>query len=254
MLMNDNGDVKIGLVNSFRFLLVGAALNLIMPAGAGDVAKSYFGYKWTGIKERMFSVSLFDKIIAIASIGILGLYSLFMTKEYYYIGAVIISFFPFLLIMIHNKSNIELLKRTLVFIDNRVKKLDLKEIMLHFNFSRRTIFYSFMLSLAAWLATYFLMFLCFQMIGVPIEFHHILIVSPLITLGRLFPFTFNGIGSDEAIILYLFSSYYQNDTLILTGAILYRLILLIIPAVIGAYFLFTIKGLKLVNENAKNNK
>ena len=64
--------ISITFWDSFKITLVGLALNIISPAGSGDVLKSYYGYQWTGVKERMVAVSLYDKLIAILSLGLIA--------------------------------------------------------------------------------------------------------------------------------------------------------------------------------------
>ena len=44
-LMNSDGNKYLSFVSSFKLLTVGSALNNIAPAGLGDIAKGYFGYK-----------------------------------------------------------------------------------------------------------------------------------------------------------------------------------------------------------------
>lgn len=247
IIMNFRQNYKISHFNSFKFMLVGQALNIVMPAGAGDVAKSYFGYKWTGVKERMLSVSLFDKTIAIASIGVLGIYSLYKTGLVLYGVVIFISFLPFLFLAFYERiQNINILKRILVYLNRKVKKIDLEKLGRQFRYPLGLLSYTFLISLLGWIATYLLMYYCMKIAGVPITFETILVMSPLITLGRLFPFTLNGIGSDEAIIVYLFSqgNPQAEESLILLGALLYRLVVMVLPALGGIYFIFSTKKIE----------
>lgn len=72
-LLYEDQNHSIKLSESTSLLLTGLSLNLILPASTGDIVKSYFGYKWSGVKERMLSISLLDKVIALASIALLGI-------------------------------------------------------------------------------------------------------------------------------------------------------------------------------------
>ena len=58
--------------DSYYLTLVGTTLNIFMPASGGDIAKTYYGYKWHGIKEEMLSSSIVDKIMALLAIFIIG--------------------------------------------------------------------------------------------------------------------------------------------------------------------------------------
>ncbi|MBU0764624.1 MAG: flippase-like domain-containing protein, partial [Bacteroidetes bacterium] len=68
LIMNDMVR-RVSFFPALKLLFIGQSLNIVLPAGTGDLFKSYYGYKWTGIRERMLTVSLFDKTIAIASAG-----------------------------------------------------------------------------------------------------------------------------------------------------------------------------------------
>ena len=235
LLMNEKTDQKVTLVLSFKLLLIGQALNFILPASTGDIAKGYFGYKQSGIKERMFTVSLYDKLIGIASIGFLGIFSVIITGEILYVLLIIISFLPFFIIFYFNSLlNLKFFKFFYDLMVKRVKKINFEEIRANLSFSNKVVIQSFIISFLAWITTYALLYICFITFNLPFSFQSVLILSPIITLARLFPLTLNGIGSDEALIIYLFSS--DTDiykTGILYATLLYRVVLMVLPALIG---------------------
>jgi uncharacterized protein (TIRG00374 family) len=92
---------------------------------------------------------------------------------------------------------------------------------------------SFLISVAAWIITYAVLYTCFATLGLAISFDKIIIAIPFLTLGRLFPLTLNGMGTDEVLIIFLFSSNDVSKEPILVAALLYRLILVITPAIAG---------------------
>lgn len=251
ILMNDGNKGKgISFYNSTKFLLVGAALNIIMPAGTGDIAKSYFGYKWTGVKEKMLAISLFDKVIAISSIAFLGVFSVIQTGNYWFLLAVMASVGPFVgLYLLKYYSNRGLLKKLLDYLTTRLKRLDFSNILPHLNFSFGLMTSSFALSLLGWITTYLLLFYCFEMVGFPTDIYHVMVMAPILTLARLFPFTFNGLGSDEALIVLLFSQNGDGKESILIAALLFRLITMILPAIFGAFFIVSTKSMSAGDSN-----
>ncbi len=233
-LMN-NGETKISQWNSFKFLLVGSALNIIMPAGAGDVAKSYFGYRWTGIKERMFSVSLYDKLVAIASLSVLSVYATIVTKNYFILLAGALSLLPLVIVRYHKHIfRIPLFSKALTFIDAKIKKVSITEILENLIISRKKTIVAFIWSACSWVITYFLMYKCFQLLNLNISLQTVIAMSPILTLARLFPFTFNGLGSDELLIVLLFSNSEVSDESVIASAIIFRILILIIPAIFGS--------------------
>ncbi len=69
---------RITLKDAYLITLIGAALNMVIPATMGDIGRSYYGYKMYGIKEEMLSATLLDKIFALNSLFLLGFFSAFL--------------------------------------------------------------------------------------------------------------------------------------------------------------------------------
>jgi len=242
MLMNQAPDVNVGGLDSFRFLLVGSALNMILPAGSGDIAKSYFGFRWSGIKERMLSISLLDKFIAIGSLAFLCVGSIYITGETYFIWAMLLSTFPLVLVMNEKRfRKVKIFENIFQFVNRKVRKVDLEEVLKNMNISNKYLAFSLLLSCVGWIMSYMVLYYCFHLVAAEISFNYVLAMGPLLTLARLFPFTFNGIGSDEVVIVFLFSQGGQAQETILMAALIYRIIMLIIPAIPGLYFLAVTK-------------
>jgi uncharacterized protein (TIRG00374 family) len=118
-------------------------------------------------------------------------------------------------------------------INSKIKRIDIYEVINNLSFSKNVMIKAIIISLIAWILTYTLMFYCFDVFNINILFSDILILSPILTLARLFPLTLNGIGSDEAVIIYLFSSFSNESSILLIAALFYRLALMILPAIPG---------------------
>lgn len=235
-------DFKMGM----NITLVGVALNIFMPAQSGDIAKSYFGYKWSGIKERMVSISLYDKIFGISSVAFLGIFSGIFYRNYYFSLFSLLAFIPFLIIFVIKKNKMVL--QFLYKISNKFfkRKLDLLEVINNFNFDKSLLIKSFLISILGWLFSYTVLWLSFKIVLANSPLLFIFMVSPILTLGRLFPFTLNGIGSDEAIIVFLFKSIKISTSQSLYAALIYRIILMILPGLAGLLIIM------LRRERAKN--
>lgn len=235
LLMNEKAEHKVSFVLSFKLLLIGQALNFIMPASSGDIAKGYFGYKQSGIKERMFTVSLYDKLLGIASIGILAVFSVIISGDMWFIILIFLSFLPIIIVFfLDSFLKLKLFKFFYNLMVKKFKKINFDEIRANLFFSNKVIIQSFVISFLAWIATYALLYICFITFNLPFSFTSVLVLSPIITLARLFPLTLNGLGSDEALIVYLFShnnNAYQTG--ILFATLLYRIVLMVLPALIG---------------------
>ena len=70
--ITNQGEPSASLWDLYQLTLVGVSLNLLLPASLGDIAKSCYGYKHSGLKEEMLSSTLVDKFIALFSIFLLG--------------------------------------------------------------------------------------------------------------------------------------------------------------------------------------
>lgn len=250
LMVNSAGSkVKIGHADSFKFMLVGQALNTVLPAGSGDVARAYFGYRWTGVKEKMLAVSLFDKIIAIGSLFFLGFYSYLTTQNIWFLLATAACIGPLIaLLFAHQLRRVGLFNRMYLWVNRKVKKIDFDEVLESFKFNAANVGYVLLLSIVGWGFSYVLLYMCMETVGLDISIYTALGLGPLLTLGRLFPFTLNGLGTDEAILVLLFRPYTDSDELLLVAALVYRLVLLIIPAVLGLYFLSVTKNMKAEQE------
>jgi uncharacterized protein (TIRG00374 family) len=239
-LLFDNQTNIIKLTDSMALLFIGAALNLVLPASTGDIAKSYFGYKWSGVKERMLSVSLLDKVIALAAVSVLGIPCALYRGELIYGYLSILVLVPaFVLLMLPVLIRRAPFCKGLFDWATKVirNKFDFSKAIKQVNPGAGTLAVALILSVAGWLVTCFQMYLCFRVVGVKIPLFYVFSVAPLLTLVRLFPFTLSGIGSDEAAMLYFFSRAGAELEGILAGAFIFRLTVLILPGIVGLFIL-----------------
>jgi len=239
-LMNYEGKL-VNFKVAIHITLAGLALNTLMPAQTGEIAKSYFGYRWTGIKERMLSISLYDKIIAISSIAFLGIFAGIAKGNSFFSLVSLFAFFPFVMIYIMRKN-----RKVYIFIFklvNRIIKrnIDFEKLIKSFIFDRPMLVKAFLLSILGWVLGFSILWLSFKMTDAQPSLLYVYMASPILTLGRLIPFTLNGIGSDEAIIIGLFNSIGISADQSFSAALIYRLLLLIIPGIAGLLIILSKK-------------
>lgn len=228
-LLFDSPENKIPLTGSLRLLFAGLGLNLFLPAGSGDVLKAYFGYKWTGVKERMLSVSLTDKLIALASVSLLGLFACAGNADTRLLIASGFAAMP--LVLMFGLAGLE---KPPAFIARRLEgRFDLAGFASHIRSHKKPLAAAVLLSAGGWLITYCQLYLCFRMSGADVRLVSVLAAAPALTLARLFPFALNGLGTDETVIAFLFGSAGATAGQALIAALLYRLILIIIPGLAG---------------------
>lgn len=229
-----NKDKKLfSIKDSFNLTFVGVALNIFMPASSGDIAKTYYGYKWHGIKEEMLSSSIVDKIIALLAIFIIGsIAALYLQIYILTIFSVICGFILLLIVFYPDIAPWNLLNK--IFYRLTKKNLNTDKLKNSFSISNRIKLITLIISLVAWLISYLQFFFVCKSLSIEISFVYILAVASLINLSLLFPFTLNGIGSGEAMMVYLFNQVNISPTLAITVSLLYsQLLTTIIPGLYG---------------------
>lgn len=231
IILNKDGKL-ISLKDSFYLNLAGITLNLFLPASSGDIAKSYYGYKWHGIKEEMLSSNIFDKFMALFSVFFIGTLAAIFLKLY--LLSLFSLFLTLLLVFLLFYPKImpwSLLNKLLsIFLKIR---LDEKKLESSFMVSNIIKFKTFCISLLAWIILYFQFYLLCMSFSVDITFFYVLAVSPLMNLAILFPLTFNGLGTGEAMIMYLFSLINISPTLAILVSLFSQVVNSVIPGLFG---------------------
>ncbi len=240
-----NKDKKlISLKNSFYLNLAGITLNLFMPASSGDIAKSYYGYKWHGIKEEMLSGNIFDKFMALFAVFFIGSITAIFLKFYLLsLFSVGMSFILALMFFNPNKMPWGTLNRLL----SKIFKiyLDENKLSLSFNVSNKIKTKTLIISLFASLLMYFQFFLLCLSFSVYIGFFYVLAVAPLLNLALLFPLTLNGLGSGEAMAIYLFSLINISPTMSILVSLVSQVVNAVIPGLFGFLIIMKRKNKKI---------
>ena len=235
-LLFEDGAHRISFPDAMWLLLAGAALNLVLPASSGDVVKGYFGYRWSGVKERMLSISVVDKVIALGSVGLLGALAALAQGQWVYgllSACVLVPSVMFLALPRLMEGRV-LWERLLRGVTRLVRgKVDFVSLMGHVELGGKRLVPAIVLSVVGWLITYVQLYLCFRAAGAWPALGYVYMVAPLITLVRLFPLTLGGVGSDEAAIYFFFRPLGLSFETVLAAALLYRGVALLLPGVIG---------------------
>jgi len=241
LLLFNNHSFSITFYISLKLLMTGMCLNLILPASLGDIAKSYFGYQWSGVKERMLSISLLDKVIALGSVCLLGLPFAIYHKHYMLglLALFVILSTLFFFVFPHLLRNGRYFQKFAHFVTRCLKnKLDVFLVVEETRTSNSKLAVAVLLSILGWLITYLQLYLIFRGLRVEISIFYVFAAAPFLTLVRLFPFTLQGLGTDELAICFIFhqAGLAYEDTM--AAALIYRFFLLILPGVTGMIFLF----------------
>jgi uncharacterized protein (TIRG00374 family) len=232
MVILNKDEKLISLMNSLYLNLAGITLNLFMPASSGDIAKSYYGYKWHGIKEEMLSANIFDKFMALFGVFFIGTLTAILLKFYALsIFSASLSIFLAFIFFYPNKMPWGTLNRLI----SKVLEIELDESKLasSFTVSHQIKFKTFIISIFASLMMYLQFYFLFLSFSVNISFFYVLAVAPLLNLALLFPFTLNGLGSGEAMTIYLFSFLNISPTMSILVSLVSQLVNAVIPGLVG---------------------
>ncbi|MCF7957430.1 MAG: flippase-like domain-containing protein [Phycisphaerae bacterium] len=239
-LIFDDGPEKVSLWDSLWLLMVGLGLNLFLPASSGDIAKSFFAYKWSGVKERMLSTSLFDKIIALGSVAIIGVPAALYRGQFRYAGLSLVLMAVMIVMILTPLLAVKIpgVNKSLEKMTHMARgKLNFLDVIKALGVSPRVVLYAIALSVAGWLITYAQFYLAFKCVNAPVDVLYVFTVAPFITLARLFPFTLNGLGTDEMVICYFFKQAGLELETIIAAAIMFRLVTILAPGFLGLFIL-----------------
>jgi len=216
----------------FLLTFTGVSLSFVLPAGLGDVARAYYGYKHSGLKEEMLSSSLVDKIIGLLAIAALGTVSSLIHELYAYslacfllmIGFTVLIFFPTLLPWKLVTKVTRIVARS---------NMDAQKLLESFTLSNGVKLLALALSMLAWFITYTQFYLVCLALSVNVPLTYVFAIAPMITIARLFPLTLNGFGAQEAVVIYLFDFVDVSPNEALLVSLLYSFVQLVIPGFVG---------------------
>ncbi len=218
---------------AYDLTLVGVALNIFLPASMGDVAKSYYGYKWHGLKEEMLSSSILDKFIALLSIFVIGtISSLWMGFYIYAIISLIFCFIIGFLIFLPKVIPWTYLSKIFHFFT----RIDLDDNKMHeyFSVSFELKTKAILISFLGWIVSYVQFYLVCLSFNVQVSFLYILAIAPLINLAVIFPLTLNGLGSGEVMVVYLLGLVGISSSTALAISLFYSQVLTtLVPGIFG---------------------
>ncbi|AUB56129.1 hypothetical protein BK007_09015 [Methanobacterium subterraneum] len=232
IIMNKDGKL-VSIKNAYYLTLVGVALNIFLPASSGDIAKSYYGYKWHGVKEEMLSSSIIDKLIALLALFIIGSVAAFVLKMDWLAALSILMMVALgFLIFFPKLVPWRILNWVLGFFTKT--QLDEDKLKTSFALPHKIKIITILISIMAWTLSYIQFYVVCLSFNVDISFTYILAIASLLNLALLFPFTLNGIGSGEVMTIYLFSLVNISPTLaILISLVYFQLLNTIIPGIFG---------------------
>ena len=131
-------------------------------------------------------------------------------------------------------------------------ELDENKLAVSFDVPHRIKFKTFLISIFASVLMFSqFYFLCLSYSITNISFLYVLAIAPLLNLAVLFPFTFNGLGSGEAMAIYLLSLINISPTMSILVSLVSQFINAVIPGLFGYLIIIKRKSNKIeTNQNS----
>jgi glycosyltransferase 2 family protein len=224
---------------AYALTLVGVALNMVIPATLGDVARSYYGYKVYGFKEEMLSSVLADKMFAFCSLFILGAVS---GAAMGYTGLAAVSGLAAML------TCLPLVWPRLIpwgWLNMGLRpirhSLDAGRLIQAFTLPTAVKIEVMLISMGGWLCTCVYFYIVCRAFPVTVSLWYVIAIMPMLTIARLFPFTLNALGPMEVATAYFFGLIGIPSTLAVVVALTSNLIASVVPGSLGVLIILTAK-------------
>ncbi len=239
--------IPVSFVSITNATFIGMALNLFLPASAGDVVRSYYGWQRHGHKEEMLATSLSDKVIALFSLFLLGaLGGILCGDKKLAILATVLTIPTGFFLIVPVRWMWKLLAALVKWAFK--KELNAELLMRSFHMSLPTFFGALVISILGWMVTNLMYFLAVWSVGADVEMGLIFAIAPLINLLRMLPVSVSGLGSADALMVQLLSGVGIEKHVTLAASMIVNLTLIVLPGAIGAVLmLMNVRSFKKAN-------
>lgn len=245
ILKRNNIIVPVGVM--CRVTFIGMALNLFIPGGGGDIARSYYGWQSHGHKEAMLATSVSDKAVALFTLCLLGIICGLAIGTYQIVWITSILTIPLgLLLFIPWRLPWNILAKLFKRI---VKKdLDVDKLLATFRMDAGTLFGCVIISLIGWGFTNLMYYFACIAFSPAANIWYVFATAPLINIVRAIPLTISGLGSADALIIYLFADMGMAQSEALAASIIVNIFLIALPGLIGVVLMFLHKNQQIAKD------
>lgn len=237
-----------GYFQAYRQVLMGFSLNMILPSKMGDIMKGYFLYREKNLRKPLaLAIVVFEKImdliflIALVFFGLLFYFPASLLLRMCLWGSGLI-FFSGLIFLFHPLPSTIIFNlgrriRHPAFVQRWEKLLTAwqeVQALYHGRYAgiMLIVALSFLISFCFFLQLYFFI----QLLHLPVSFRQAFGLTPLSLVAGLLPFTFAGIGTRDAALIYFFNGILSWEAASALG--LLATARYIFPAIAGLPFFF----------------
>lgn len=226
-------DEEMPLRTMFNLTMIGMALNLVLPASLGDVARSYYGWRQGGNKEVMLASSVVDKIVALFSLCLLGaacaaalsLWKLSLAAVVFALPLGALLFWPNVVPWAWAVASSKKFLR---------RDLHLERLRYAATLDRQTLWVCLVNSLLGWVATNYMYYYACLALSDKASVGRIFAIAPLINLVRVMPITISGLGSADLLMVMLLKPSGITQPQALMASMIINVALIGLPGLWGA--------------------
>jgi len=224
----------LGPWTAFRLALAGAGIALFLPAGAADLAKAHYGYRVHGHAEDMIVSSALDKLTSVTAVAVMGAIGAALSGEPV-LGAVAISVALVTLVpfafpgIVPWAFALRLLAPGHEADDAVIRAVTRPPVA--------RLLAVYVVSLAGWLVTYSIVYLCCVAVGARVSFAYVMALAPFTTLARMLPVSVGGLGLGEFTTTALLVSAGVDSALAARASLVAMVALVLLPGAAGVLLL-----------------
>jgi len=236
-LLHDAGAREVRLRRAYGLCFIGAALNLLVPGGLGELGKAYYGHRSTGTREEMLGTALIDKLLALVTLCVPGAVAAALCGRPVLcaccaafavaFGAPV--FCPRLIPWrLANWALATFLR----------KELNLGKLFRSSKYTKVQYARALAISLVSWLLSMWIVYLVLCAFLPELTFWEVCAVTPFFSLARLIPVAFGGFGTSDSAMVFLLGPPLNPREAVLAGSLTLNVLLVVLPAVVGLVYLW----------------
>ncbi|MDO8428040.1 MAG: lysylphosphatidylglycerol synthase transmembrane domain-containing protein [Candidatus Diapherotrites archaeon] len=250
ILLNVYGS-SLSLFSCLKFWCIGFFLSILTPGRVGDFSRAVYVRNTISLPTGILTVFV-DRVMDILLLLIWSalavvLFSVLFGKTIVSLGLLLFLLFLFIFFLwfFSNPANVKKVFKPFFnfFVPENLKeqiKLNfgtffqsLEKLKMH----KRQLFFSFCLGVISWVGSIVYFYLIVLALHIPVPFHFVLVIVPLIALSDLLPVSVSGLGTREALMIFLFSFYSLSPEQAIAVSLTYLFIGYVFPAFLGFIFM-----------------
>lgn len=215
----------------YRLTLIGAALGLVLPAGASDLVKARYGLVVHGHAEEMVVATVVDKLTSLTAVAALGAVAAWLTGDTpLALAALALTIGTALPLFLRWDAAWHLLVRVLA----KGQDIDAEVVMMHARPPVWLLARVYAVSLAGWFVTYAIVCAGAFAVHAGVAVSTVFAIAPIATLTKLIPVSAGGLGLGELTMTALLARAGVAKDVAAQVALLQMLLLTLLPGAAGA--------------------